>query len=43
LQDTLALSTTEVEYMTDVETFKEALCLRELVSMFGIIHESAQV
>ena len=37
LQDTVAFSTIEAEYMTAVEASKEALWLRGLVGTFGII------
>jgi len=37
LQDTIALSTTEAEYMTAVEASKEALWLRGLVETLSII------
>ena len=43
LQDTIALSTTEAEYMTAVEASKEALWLKRLVEIFSIIHDSVQV
>ena len=37
LQDTIALSTTEAEYMAAVEASKKALWLRGLVETFSII------
>jgi len=37
LQDTVALSTIEMEYMDAVEASKEALWLRGLVEIFSII------
>ena len=37
LQDTVALSTTEVEYIVTVETSKEAWWLRGLIETSGII------
>ena len=43
LQDTIALLTTETEYMTTVETLKEGLWLKELVKTFDIIHDSVRV
>jgi len=43
LQDTIALSMTEVEYMAAVEASKEALWLRGLVETFSIIHDSVRV
>ena len=43
MQDTVMISTTEVEYMAVIEAFKEALWLRELVGTFGIIQDSVQV
>ena len=43
LQDTVALSTTEAEYMTTVETSKEALWLRGLVETFGVIQDSVRI
>ena len=43
LQDTIALLTTEAEYMTAVESSKEALWLRELVETFGIMQNSVWV
>jgi len=43
LQDTIALSTTETEYIAAVEASKEALWLRGLVETFSIIHDSVQV
>ena len=43
LQDTIALSMTEAEYMAAVEASKEALWLRGLVEMFSIIQDSVRV
>jgi len=43
LQDIVALSTTEEEYMTAVEASKETLWFRRLVETFGIIHDSIWV
>ena len=43
LQNTVALPITEAEYMAAVEASKEALWLRELVEIFGIIHDSIRV
>jgi len=43
LQDTIALSTTEAEYMAAVEASKEALWLRGLVEAFSIIQDSVRV
>ena len=43
LQDTVALLTTEAEYMAVVETSKKALWLRRLVEMFSIIQDSVWV
>ena len=43
LQDRVALSTTEVEYMTAVEASKEALWLRGLVETFSIMQDSVRV
>ena len=40
LQDTIALSMMETEYMATVEVLKKALWLRELVEMFSIIQDS---
>ena len=37
LQDTIALSTTEAEYLATVEASKETLWLRGLVETFSII------
>ena len=37
LQDTVALSTTEAEYIAAIEASKEALWLRGLVQTFSII------
>jgi len=42
LQDTIALSMTEAEYMVAIETSKEVLWLRGLVDMFSIIHDSVR-
>ena len=36
LQDTIALSMTEVEYMAAVEASKEALWLKGLVEIFSV-------
>ena len=43
LQDTIALSTTEAEYMAAVEASKEVLWLRRLVETFSIIQDSIRV
>jgi len=43
LQDTIALLTTETEYMTTVETLKEGLWLKELVKTFDIIQDSVRI
>ena len=43
LQDTIALSTTEAEYMAAIEASKEALWLRGLVETFSIIQDSVRV
>jgi len=43
LQDTVALSMTEVEYIVAVEASKEALWLRRLVEIFSIIQDSVWV
>jgi len=43
LRDTVALSIIEAAYMDIVEASKEALWLRGLVGMFGIIQDSVQV
>jgi len=43
LQDTIALSPTEMEYMGAVEASKEALWLRGLVETFNIIQDSVRV
>jgi len=43
LQDTVALSMTEVKYMAAVKTSKKALWLRGLVKTFSIRHDSVQV
>ena len=43
LQDTMALSMTEAEYMAAVEASKEALWLRRLVETFDNIHDSVRV
>ena len=43
LKETVALLTTEVEYMAAVEVSKEALWLRGLVETFGITQNSVQV
>ena len=43
LQNTVAFSTTEAEYMAVVEASKEALWLRGLVEIFGIIQDSVRV
>jgi len=39
LQDTVALAMIEAEYIAAVETSKEALWLRGLDEIFGIIHD----
>jgi len=43
LQDTVALLTTEAEYITVVKASKEALWLRGLVETFSIIQNSVRV
>ena len=43
LQDTIAFSTTEAEYMVAVEASKEALWLRGLIETFNIIQDSVRV
>jgi len=43
LQDTVSLSTIEVEYMAIVEASKRALWLRGLIEIFGIMHDSILV
>jgi len=43
LQDIIALSTTEVEYIATVEASKEALWLRGLIETFSIIQDSVRV
>ena len=43
LQDTIALSTTEAEYLATVEESKETLWLRGLVDIFSSIHNSVLV
>ena len=43
LQDTIALSTTEAEYMAAVDATNEALWLRGLVETFSIIQDSVRV
>ena len=43
MQDTIALSMTEAEYMAAVEASKEALWLRGLVETFSIIQDSVRV
>jgi len=43
LQDTVAFSTTETEYIDAVEVSKRALWLRGLVEMFSIIQDSVRV
>ena len=43
LQYTIALSTTEAEYMAAVEASKETLQLRGLVEIFSIIQDSVRV
>ena len=43
LLDTIALSTTEAEYMAAVKASKEALWLRELVETFSIVQDSIRV
>ena len=42
LEDIVALSTTEAEYMDAVEASKEALWLRGLVETFSIIQDSVR-
>ena len=42
LQYTVALSTTEAEYMAAVEASKEALWLRGLVETFSIMQDSVR-
>ena len=39
LQDTIAFSTIETEYMAVIKTSKEALWLRRLIETFSIIHD----
>ena len=43
LQDAVALSTTQAEYMAAVEASEEALWLRGLIETFSIIHDSIRV
>jgi len=43
LQGTIALSTIEAKYMVVVEASKEALWLRGLFKIFGIMHDSVWV
>jgi len=43
LQDTVALSMKEAEYMVTVKVLKEALWLRGLVETFGIIQDLVRV
>ena len=43
LQDTEALSITEVEYIAPVEVSKEALWLRRLIEIFSIMQDSVRV
>ena len=43
LQDTVALSTTEAEYMAAVEASKEALWLQGLVATFGVKQEEVKI
>ena len=43
LQDTVALSTSEAEYMAVVEASKEGLWLKGLVETFGIMQNSVRV
>ena len=43
LQDTIILLMIEAEYMTAVETSKEALWLRGLVEMFNIIQNLVRI
>jgi hypothetical protein len=43
LQDTVALSTTEAEYMAAVEAAKEALWLQGLVDTFGVKQEEVKI
>ena len=43
MQDTVVLSITEAAHMDAVEVLKEALWLRGLVEIFGIIQDSVRV
>ena len=43
MQDTVTLSITEAEYITTVETSKEALWMGELIGIFEIIQDSVQI
>ena len=43
LQDTIALSMAEAEYIAAVKASKEALWLRGLVEIFSIIQDSVRV
>ena len=43
MQDTIALLTTEAEYMAAIEASKKALWLRGLVETFSIIQDSVRV
>lgn len=43
LQSTVALFTTEAEYMTAIEVVKEAICLRGLVQDLGLTQECTTV
>ena len=43
LQDIIAISTIEVEYMAAVEASEEALWLRGLIETFSIMQDSVRV
>ena len=43
LQETVALSTTEAEYIAAVEASKEELWLKSLVELFGVMQSSVLV